>query len=43
MIMITSLMMKTLTEYGNDDDDNLCRDFNDDRVMGMVDDDYDLV
>ena len=43
MIMMTSLLMKTMTEYGNDDDDHLCHGFNDDRVMGMVGDDADLV
>ena len=43
MTMMTSLLTKTMTEYGNDDDDYLCHDFNDGGVMGMVGDDDDLV
>ena len=42
MTMMTSLLTKTMTEYGNDDN-NLCHDFNDDWVMGMVGDDDELV
>ena len=36
MIMMTSLLTKTVTEYGNDDDDTLCHDFCDHQVMGMM-------
>ena len=43
MIMMVSLLTKTITEYGNVNFDHLCHDFNDDRVMGMVGDDADLV
>ena len=43
VIMMTSLLTKTMTEYGNDEDDDLCNDFNNDRVMGIIDDDDDLV